>query len=443
MDHLRFREEEDYKNLNKNDIEDMYMLIINHKVDDYTKTGLLWSLSVFNRSTVIWERVHDFQLVYGIIYKNNKKEKREMRHQKVHKFCDATLKRVLEGLKSYNNDVKYGYVTHNLSKEDVEYLQLFAEEIEERLKYRIAESSILRAFSLFLLALAASEVFGADEDAGSVVAWSPLVIISHSESGWCYTDDMKYTRTYRHTQCWHKEQRWRDELRLQICFWIEQTRRETRGVVENTGGDDFGGIFVLLAGDVTLGEVGGCWDWEVELGVIQAAGTTRIKGERFNEIKEMSETSVANDTLGLVPQRQKASDYDNSGPVPQLQNVSPSADTIVSLRQELDLLFGPLYDEVFTAGTSSVNNSSSPTDNSKQQDTPPTTNIQYSTEPTNPTNVNAKENNDNQAEDTQLHQDEFINPFCTPVQEIANSSSCNIDNSNMHAFYQPHDSEYR
>nr|GEX56799.1 putative reverse transcriptase domain-containing protein [Tanacetum cinerariifolium] len=37
---------------------------------------------------------------------------------------------------SYNNEVKYGYVTHKLSKEDVEYLQLFAEEIEERLKYR-------------------------------------------------------------------------------------------------------------------------------------------------------------------------------------------------------------------------------------------------------------------------------------------------------------------
>ncbi|GKG51193.1 hypothetical protein Tco_0541577, partial [Tanacetum coccineum] len=42
---------------------------------------------------------------------------------------------------------------------------------------------MLRAFSLFLLALAASKVFGADtgpdEDAGSVVAWSSLVIISH------------------------------------------------------------------------------------------------------------------------------------------------------------------------------------------------------------------------------------------------------------------------
>nr|GEV70207.1 hypothetical protein [Tanacetum cinerariifolium] len=32
---------------------------------------------------------------------------------------------------------------------------------------------------------------------------------------------------------------------------------------------------------------------------------------RFYEIKEISETSVANDTSGLVPQRQKASDYDN------------------------------------------------------------------------------------------------------------------------------------
>ncbi|GJV72992.1 hypothetical protein Tco_1492987 [Tanacetum coccineum] len=54
--------EPDYKNLNKNDIEDMYLLIMNNKVPDYANTGLLWSLSVFIRSSVIWERVHDFQL---------------------------------------------------------------------------------------------------------------------------------------------------------------------------------------------------------------------------------------------------------------------------------------------------------------------------------------------------------------------------------------------
>nr|GEV19368.1 putative reverse transcriptase domain-containing protein [Tanacetum cinerariifolium] len=55
---------------------------------------------------------------------------------------------------------------------------------------------------------------------------------------------------------------------------------------------------------------------------------------RFDEIKEVSETSVANDTSGLVPQRQKASDYDNSNPVPQQQDVSSSADAH-SMKEEL------------------------------------------------------------------------------------------------------------
>ncbi|GKA42442.1 retrovirus-related pol polyprotein from transposon TNT 1-94, partial [Tanacetum coccineum] len=111
---------------------------------------------------------------------------------------------------------------------------------------------------------------------------------------------------------------------------------------------------------------------------------------RFDEIKEMSETSIANDTSGLVPQRQKAPDYDNPDPAPELQNVSPSADTI----------------------------SSSPTDNSAQQDTLPSTNIHPSIEPSSPTNVYAEENNNDQAE--------FTNPFCTSIQEAAESSSCNF-----------------
>ncbi|GJU18901.1 retrovirus-related pol polyprotein from transposon TNT 1-94 [Tanacetum coccineum] len=92
----------------------------------------------------------------------------------------------------------------------------------------------------------------------------------------------------------------------------------------------------------------------------------------------------------------------------------------------------PLIKYLHIFCTSSVNNSSSPTDNSKQQE--PTTLT---------TNVNAKENNNNQANDIQFHQDEFINPFYTLIREIAESSSCNIDNSYMHTFYQPHDSEYQ
>nr|GFA90462.1 hypothetical protein [Tanacetum cinerariifolium] len=161
--------EPDFKNLNKNDIEDMYLLIINRKVADYAETWLLWSLSVFNRSSVIWKRVHDFQLgirsyqqkvnltapkiyfleiekhemfsiiyepVHGFIYKNSKKEKRVMRHSEIHKFCDATLNRVLQGLKSYNNNVRYGYNQRDLTKDEVEYLKLFEEEIKDQLKYR-------------------------------------------------------------------------------------------------------------------------------------------------------------------------------------------------------------------------------------------------------------------------------------------------------------------
>ncbi|GJR01673.1 retrovirus-related pol polyprotein from transposon TNT 1-94 [Tanacetum coccineum] len=130
---------------------------------------------------------------------------------------------------------------------------------------------------------------------------------------------------------------------------------------------------------------------------------------KFDEIKEMSKTSVSNDTSGLVQQENKASDYDNLEPTPDLQNVSPLADTTAPSQQELDLLFGPLYDEFFNDGTSHVNKSSSPTDNYIKKDTLPSMHIQPPLEPSTPTNIHAEENNDNQAK--------FTNPFCTPAQE--------------------------
>nr|GEV02483.1 hypothetical protein [Tanacetum cinerariifolium] len=107
---------------------------------------------------------------------------------------------------------------------------------------------------------------------------------------------------------------------------------------------------------------------------------------RFDEIKEISETFVANDTSGLVSQRQKASDYDNSDSIPQLHNVSSLEDAHVPSQQELDLLFAP----------------------------------------STPTYVSAEENNDNQAEEEHLPDDEFTNPFCALAQEVAESSSHNI-----------------
>ncbi|GKB79750.1 retrovirus-related pol polyprotein from transposon TNT 1-94 [Tanacetum coccineum] len=52
------------------------------------------------------------------------------------------------------------------------------------------------------------------------------------------------------------------------------------------------------------------------------------------------------------------------------------------------------------------------------------------------------ETNTNQAVDAQFEAYEFINPFYTPVQEVAESSSSNIDTSNMHVFYQRQRFEY-
>nr|GEY95635.1 hypothetical protein [Tanacetum cinerariifolium] len=95
---------------------------------------------------------------------------------------------------------------------------------------------------------------------------------------------------------------------------------------------------------------------------------------RFDEIKEVSEMSVANNTLGLVRQQQKTSDYDNPDPVPQRQYGYSSADVDVPSQQELDMLFGPLYDEFFNAGSN------------------PSTNIQSTSAPSTHTNVNAEEN---------------------------------------------------
>nr|GFB90980.1 hypothetical protein [Tanacetum cinerariifolium] len=87
----------------------------------------------------------------------------------------------------------------------------------------------------------------------------------------------------------------------------------------------------------------------------------------------------------------------------------------VPSQQELDLLFGPLYDEFFNVG-------------SNPQDKQPTTNIQPTSAPSTPTYVHAEENNDDQA---------------APPQEVVESSSHNIGNSNVPTFNQPQVSEYR
>nr|GEX61320.1 hypothetical protein [Tanacetum cinerariifolium] len=87
--------------------------------------------------------------------------------------------------------------------------------------------------------------------------------------------------------------------------------------------------------------------------------------------------------------------------------------------------------------------SSSPTNNSNPQDIQPTTNIQPTLEPSTPTYVHDEENNDNQTEEEHLQDDEFINPFYIPVQQVAESSSHKIGNSIVHKFNQTQVSKYQ
>nr|GEX00957.1 hypothetical protein [Tanacetum cinerariifolium] len=100
-------------------------------------------------------------------------------------------------------------------------------------------------------------------------------------------------------------------------------------------------------------------------------------------------------------------------------------DADVPSQQELDILFGPLYDEFYNAGSN------------------PSTNVQSTSAQSTHTNVHAEENNNDQAEGEKLKDDKFTNPFRAPAQEEAESSSSNVGNSNVHNFNQPHVSEYR
>nr|GEU82363.1 reverse transcriptase domain-containing protein [Tanacetum cinerariifolium] len=105
-------------------------------------------------------------------------------------------------------------------------------------------------------------------------------------------------------------------------------------------------------------------------------------------------------------------------------------DAHVPSQQELDLLFGPMYDEFFNAS-------------SNPQDKQPTTNIQSTSAPATLIYVHAEESNDNQAEEDHLPDDEFTNPLCAPAQEVDESSLHNIGNSNVPTFNQPQVFEYR
>ncbi|GJX10786.1 hypothetical protein Tco_0200645, partial [Tanacetum coccineum] len=133
---------------NDDDIEERTSRWVNNVHQEFSDMGKSARFSTWNRKlsigpTITFSGIEEYDVfsivyepVHGIIYTNSKKEKRVMRPLEIHKFCDATLRRTLEGLKSYYNDVKYGYVQKECINDEVEFLKLFEEKIEVRLNYR-------------------------------------------------------------------------------------------------------------------------------------------------------------------------------------------------------------------------------------------------------------------------------------------------------------------
>ncbi|GJZ85318.1 hypothetical protein Tco_0650657, partial [Tanacetum coccineum] len=160
--------EADFKYLNKNDIDDLYYLCLNKKVN-YRENKLLNSVITFIRSCVIWERVHDFHMgiesyqirinlttptlifpgieacdhysivdkpTTGLIYLNEKEEKRDMYLVEIVKFCDATLERVLKEVKLKIFETEFWKKPSLLGKLDLDIMKAFKREITKRPRHR-------------------------------------------------------------------------------------------------------------------------------------------------------------------------------------------------------------------------------------------------------------------------------------------------------------------
>ncbi|GJS18426.1 putative reverse transcriptase domain-containing protein [Tanacetum coccineum] len=74
--------------------------------------------------------------VVGIVYENNKGEKRAMNIDELQKFSDATLKRVLRKVNGINVEAQHDFKKPPLRKEEKGLMIQFEEEIVKRLKYR-------------------------------------------------------------------------------------------------------------------------------------------------------------------------------------------------------------------------------------------------------------------------------------------------------------------
>nr|GEX45424.1 hypothetical protein [Tanacetum cinerariifolium] len=170
----------------------------------------------------------------------------------------------------------------------------------------------------------------------------------------------------------------------------------------------------------------------------------------FDELPQMASNHVSSDP---VPECQRmALEHDSLSPGPHCQDNVTQPDRTVTTSTEL---FSLMFDELLNGSAKVVSKSSdvstpdAPNHRQQQQTTPLKNHITPAPTCQVPTQVPsvASTENMNQAEMVeeyaQVENDEFINIFCTLVQDRGETSSRHVDSLNMHTFYQHHPSEHR
>nr|GEU98312.1 retrovirus-related Pol polyprotein from transposon TNT 1-94 [Tanacetum cinerariifolium] len=171
----------------------------------------------------------------------------------------------------------------------------------------------------------------------------------------------------------------------------------------------------------------------------------------FDELPHMASDHVSSN---LVPQCQRtALKHDSLSPSPQCQENVPQTDRTVTTSNELDLLFSLMFDELLNGSSQVVSKYSAVStadvpNQCQQQHTNPLNNkktkatcqvLTQAPTVTSTENINQAEMIE---ENANVQDDEFVNIFCTPVQDKGETSSRHVDSSNMHTFYQRHPSEH-
>nr|GFC72438.1 integrase, catalytic region, zinc finger, CCHC-type, peptidase aspartic, catalytic [Tanacetum cinerariifolium] len=172
----------------------------------------------------------------------------------------------------------------------------------------------------------------------------------------------------------------------------------------------------------------------------------------FDELPQTASNHVSSDPVPQCPMT--ALEHDSLSPSPQSQENVPLEAGIVKTSNELDFLFSLMFNELLNGSTQVVSKSfavtTADTPNQCQQQHTTPLNTQITHEPTcqvptqAPTVTSTENINQTKiiTENAQVEDDEFINIFCTPVQDRWETSSRHVDSSNMHTFYQRRHSEH-